>query len=94
MNPLTIIDLILTDWASPRVRRTVHLLIVLVVALAAIWMAAEGDWWKALGALAVAVYAEANKANTPAGVSDSYSWSEDDDSDYADDADETLPGLS
>lgn len=64
LNPFTILDSILEDYASPRTRRLVHSLILLVVAVVAIWMAAQGDWKKMLVAIGAAVYAEANRANT------------------------------
>lgn len=65
MNPIKIIDSILEDYASPRARRTVHRVIVLVALLVGIWLAAEGNWVEAGAALAALIYAEANKANTP-----------------------------
>lgn len=64
MNPLTLIDTILEDWASPRVRRLIHGLLLLAVTLAGIWLAAGGDWIEALGALVAAVYVSSNHANT------------------------------
>ena len=64
-NPLHVLDLILADWASPKVRRLIHNLIALGVSLVGIWLAANGDWLVALGALATAVYAASNRANTP-----------------------------
>lgn len=64
MNPISILDSILVDYASPRARRLMHSLIFLGVALVMVWQAAEGDWKKALLALAATVYAAANKANT------------------------------
>lgn len=67
MNPLSLLDSILADWASPRVRRLIHGLVLLAVVLLGIWLAAEGDWKKALAALAAAVYAGANHANTDPG---------------------------
>lgn len=64
MNPITILDGILADYASARVRRLIHSLILLTVAVVTIWLAADKDWQEALIALAVTVYAAANKANT------------------------------
>jgi len=65
MNPLYMLDAVLTDWLSPRGRRLVHALIVLVAAGVGIWQAADGDWKAVLVAVAGALYAAANKANTP-----------------------------
>lgn len=65
MNPLALLDLILADWASPRVRRLVHALVLAGVALLTIVLSVDGDWKAALLAAATAVYAAANKANTP-----------------------------
>lgn len=65
MNPFSIIDGLLADYASPKVRRLLHTLLVLLVALVAIWQAAEGDWKKFGLALLAMIYAEANRANTP-----------------------------
>lgn len=66
MNPFTLLDSILADYASPRVRRLIHTLILLACAGVTIWLGAEGDWREALLALAAALYAGANKANTSA----------------------------
>jgi hypothetical protein len=65
LNPFTLLDELLADYASPRLRRAVHTAILLVLAVVAIWMASEGDWKKFWTALGVAIYAAANKANTP-----------------------------
>jgi hypothetical protein len=64
LNPFTLLDSLLADYASPRVRRGIHTLILATLAVVALWMAAEGDWKKFLTALGVAFYAAANKANT------------------------------
>ena len=56
-NPLHVLDLILADWASPKVRRLIHNLIALGVSLVGIWLAANGDWLVALGALAMLLLA-------------------------------------
>ena len=64
MNPLTLIDSILEDWASPRVRRLIHGLLLLAATLAGLWLAADGDWIEALGALVAAMYVGSNHANT------------------------------
>lgn len=66
MNPFHLIDSILEDYAGPKVRRTIHAVLALALVLFTIWQAAGGDWKEAIAALAVALYAGANKANTPA----------------------------
>jgi hypothetical protein len=69
LNPLHLIDSLLRDWASPRVRRLIHGLILLAVVVGGIWLAADGDWVKFAGALLAAFYAASNVANTdPDGV--------------------------
>ena len=65
MNPLTLLDSILADWASPRVRRTIHLTLLLIAALGTIWLSADGDWGKAVTALMATLYTGSNFANTP-----------------------------
>lgn len=65
MNPLTIIDGILADWASPRVRRLVHALILLAGLVGSAWLAADGDWKAAAAALIAGLYGGANHANVP-----------------------------
>lgn len=67
MNPLTLLDKILEDWASERVRRLVHGLLVLAAVIVTIVLAAGGDWREALAALVAAIYAGANHANTKPG---------------------------
>lgn len=64
-NPLALLDMLLADWASPKVRRLIHGLLTLALGLVALWLAMEGDWQEFLLALVAAVYAGANKANTP-----------------------------
>lgn len=64
MNPFAAIDSILEDWASPRVRRSLHAAIALVASILAIYLAAGGDWKEALPVLLAALYAGSNKANT------------------------------
>ena len=66
MNPFTILDSLLADYASPRVRRLIHGLIALACTGVTIWLGAEGDWRLALLTLAAALDAGANKANTSA----------------------------
>lgn len=65
LNPLTLLDTILSDYLSPRARRAVHSLILLVAVLVTVFLTAEGDWKAAVGSLIAAIYAAANKANTP-----------------------------
>lgn len=65
LNPLALIDAVLADWASERVRRSVHALILLGASAVTIWLAAEGDWKVALLSLAAVLYAGSNHANTP-----------------------------
>lgn len=79
MNPFDILDSILEDYASPRTRRLLHAIILFVVTLVAIWLAAEGDWKKAVIALVAAFYAAANKANTDpdAGMADGLGYYDD-----------------
>lgn len=64
LNPFTIVDSILADYASPRVRRLIHSLILLVVALVTIYLAADKEWKEFIISLGVTLYAAANKANT------------------------------
>lgn len=66
MNPLNTLDSILSDWASPRVRRLVHALLALGLLVVAAYFAADKDWAVAIPALLATVYAAVNKANTPA----------------------------
>lgn len=66
LNLSALLDQILDDWASPRVRRLIHALILLLVLVVTVFLAADGNWREALVSLAVALYAAANKANTPA----------------------------
>ncbi len=65
-NPLEIIDGILSDWASPKVRRLIHALIALGLLVGSAVLAADGDWAVAALALFGTLYAAVNKANTPA----------------------------
>lgn len=64
-NPLTMLDSLLSDWASPRVRRLIHALIAAALLVVSAILAADGDWKAALLSLAVTAYAAMNKANTP-----------------------------
>jgi hypothetical protein len=66
LNPITILDQILADYTSPKVRRLIHSLVLLVAALVTVYLAAGKDWKQAAIALAASLYAAANKANTPA----------------------------
>lgn len=65
LNPLHLLDTLLSDYASPKVRRGLHTLILLVLALVSMWFASGEDWREMLSALAVLIYAGANRANTP-----------------------------
>lgn len=65
MNPITIIDQVLADWASPRVRRLVHALILLAGIVGTTVLAANGDWKVAALTLLGGLYAAGNHANTP-----------------------------
>lgn len=64
MNPFAVLDGLLADYASPKVRRTMHSLLVLAAIGASIFLAADGDWEVALGTGIAALYAWANRANT------------------------------
>lgn len=64
MNPFAVLDGLLADYASPKVRRTLHSLLVLAAIGASIFLAAEKDWEVAVGTLVAALYAWANRANT------------------------------
>lgn len=65
MSPLALIDALLTEWASPKVRRTLHALLSLALLVGTVWLAAGGDWTVALGTLVATLYTEANRVNTP-----------------------------
>lgn len=75
LNPLALIDSLLKDWTSPRVRRLIHGLLSLALALVALWSATEGNWQAFAAALAAALYTESNRANT--GVSGNDDTAED-----------------
>lgn len=66
LNPLTLLDSVLADYASPRARRAIHSLILLAAVVLTIVLTAEGNWQAAVGSLIAAVYSAANQANTPA----------------------------
>lgn len=65
MNPIEALDNLLADYASPKVRRLIHSLLFLGLAIAVAVLTFDGDWVKALVAAAGLVYAALNKANTP-----------------------------
>lgn len=64
INPLTLLDSILSDYASPKTRRLIHSLLLLGAVLVTLYLSVEGNWREAIVALAAAIYAGANKANT------------------------------
>lgn len=68
LNPIALINQILGDYASPKVRRLIHSLILLVAFVVTLWQASDGDWKKALGAGLLALYGAANQANTIPGL--------------------------
>lgn len=81
LNPLVLLDILLADWVSPKVRRGLHNLILLIAAVVAIWLAADGDWWQFLIALFGSLYAASNRANTTPYDSDGVSGNESGDED-------------
>lgn len=66
LNPLTILDALLADYLSEKARRVIHGVILLIAAIVAIWLGVEGNWKEFAVAVVTAIYAAANKANTPA----------------------------
>lgn len=66
LNPLALLDSLLEDYASPKARRAIHSVIVLLAVLVTIFLAAGGDWEAAVASLVAAIYAGANRANTSA----------------------------
>lgn len=72
MHPFALLDTILKDWVSPRVRRLLHALLAVGLVVATAYYAADGDWKVALATLVAAAYAAANKANTTPESDDSY----------------------
>lgn len=64
VNPMTYLDSILAEWASAKVRRTIHLMVLLIAVLVAIWMGVDGDWKQFVGAIVAAIYSASNAANT------------------------------
>lgn len=65
LNPFTLLDSVLADWASPRVRRLIHFILLVVVAAGAVYFAVGGDWEAFAASVVAALYTAANKANTP-----------------------------
>jgi hypothetical protein len=59
------LDSLLADWASPRTRRLLHALLTFALLAVTAYLAADGDWKKALVSLLLGLYASANHANTP-----------------------------
>lgn len=70
LNPLDLLDSLLSDYLSPKARRALHTALVLVAVVVTIVLAAGGDWKAAVGSLVAAIYAGANRANTPAPVAE------------------------
>lgn len=64
-NPVDILNVILADWASPKVRRLIHALLALAAIVVTIWLASDGDWRQSILSLVAALYTGANAANTP-----------------------------
>lgn len=64
MNILHLLDALLIDWASPRIRRTIHTALLLVASIVAVWLAVGGDWKEAAIAIATAFYTASNRSNT------------------------------
>lgn len=83
-NPLHLLDAVLAEWASPKVRRTVHSILLLATAVLSIWLAVEQDWEAFLPALVATLYVGSNRANTPPADADEYDWSDGDESDEPD----------
>lgn len=63
-NPFALLDGLLADWVSPKVRRIIHTILFLIATVITIVLAAGGDWREALLTLFVAFYTGANRANT------------------------------
>ena len=72
LNPLTLLDSLLADWVSPKVRNSIHTLILLVSACVALWLAVSGDWIEFVIALGGMGYAAQNRANTPTDTVEDY----------------------
>lgn len=66
LNPFALMDALLRDYASPRTRRAIHSLLLLVAVIVSIYLSVEGNWKEAVLAMVAAIYAGANQANTPA----------------------------
>jgi hypothetical protein len=80
LNPLVLIDILLSDLVPAKGRRVIHNLILLVAAVVTIWLAAEKDWTEFLIALVSTLYAASNRANTP---DESVSGNDEDDLDIS-----------
>jgi hypothetical protein len=63
-NPFSLLDGLLTEWTTPRVRRLIHTLLLIAAIVITIVLAAGGDWVAALGALFLSFYTGSNRANT------------------------------
>lgn len=65
LNPFVLLDILLADLVSAKARRVIHTGLLLIVAVVAIWLAADGNWTEFVIAVVAALYAASNKANTP-----------------------------
>lgn len=64
-TPFDLLDALLADWASPRVRRLVHALLTIIMFVATTYLAADGNWKTAIISMLMGIYTSANHANTP-----------------------------
>lgn len=65
MNLLDLIDSILIDWTSPRVRRLIHTTLLIFTIILTLFLTADGNWEDGLIALIAAFYTASNRSNTP-----------------------------
>ena len=63
-NPFDLLDRLLEDYLSPKARRTLHTVLLLVAVAVTSVLTFEGNWQEALIAAAAAIYSWANRANT------------------------------
>lgn len=66
LNPLAMLDSVLADWASARVRRLIHALLLVAMTAVTVWLGADRNWEAALVTLVGMLYVGSNHANTPA----------------------------